>query len=87
MNDFGISEHAPEFATNCQEEAQNLVKYLKDVMGVPLQCSLTDITEEDLLESKLLKKGAARKLIKGWKKGENQKEKQFATISISLVSI
>ena len=70
MNDYGISEYAPEFAKNFPEKAQDLVKYLEDEIGVPTQCSLNDITVEDLLESNLLKKGAAKKLVSAWKQGK-----------------
>ena len=69
MDEYGISNLLPEFAQNFPEKLQELAKYLKEELGVPEECSLQDVTEDDLLESKLLKKIAARKLVNGWKNG------------------
>ena len=66
MGDYGISKYIPDFAKNFPEKVTELEKYLEDHLGVPKECSLQDVTLEDLLESKLLKKPAARKLIQGW---------------------
>ena len=69
MVDYEISKHIPEFAQNFPDKVQELVTYLKDELGVPDECPLHQVTEKDLLDSKLLKIIAARKLVNGWKNG------------------
>ena len=72
MDEFNIAKYAPELAKNNPSKVKELEKYLKEDFGVPDQCSLKDIKVEDLTENGLLKRGAARKLVEAWQKGQSQ---------------
>ena len=64
MSDYGISAELPVLD---EDHVPRVIDRLTS-LGVPHQCTLQDVTEEDLTEGKLLAKIPARKLVKMWQR-------------------
>ena len=66
MGDYGISAELPQLKP---AKIQEVIQRLKE-LGIPDECSLRDVTIDDLTDGDLLKKIPARKLVKRWEKGK-----------------
>ena len=65
-SDFGISKVLKDLS---RSEVENIVKYLKQELGVATDEDLKFVKEKHLTKSKLLKPIPALKLIKHWREG------------------
>ena len=65
-SDFGISKVLKDLS---RSEVENIVKYLKQELGVATDEDLKLVKEKHLTKSKLLKPIQALKLIKRWREG------------------
>ena len=63
--DYGILKVLPRLS---KERVEAVMRKIED-KGVPNEIGPEDLSVEDLMEGNLLKKPAATKLIKHWKKG------------------
>ena len=72
MDEFKIKQYAPELAKNNPNKVKDVEKYLKEVIGVPDECSLKDVKVKHLTKDGLLKLGSATKLVEAWQKGQSR---------------
>ena len=65
-SDFGIPKVLKDLS---RSEVENIVRYLKQELGVATDEDLKFVEEKHLTESKLLKPIPALKLMKHWREG------------------
>ena len=72
MDEFKIKQYAPELAKNNPNKVKEVKKYLKEVTGIPDECSLKDVKVKYLTKDGLLKLGSSTKLVEAWQKDQSR---------------
>ena len=68
MSDFGVLRALEVLPS---QQVNQVVRLLRDELGVEEQDDLAFVLEEDLTKKGLLKKTQAKRLVAYWKKGES----------------